>query len=440
MRRALRIPVAYSLGSLGTNIFAQAFSTFVLFFYIDHLHAPLGPVTAAMAVQSVWHAVLNPVVGWLSDRTRTAFGRRLPYIAMATLPLGLVFWFLWRPFVPRANLPVYFLVVVALFDLLYLVTVINWTSLYPEIFRSLEERARVSSWRQGFGIAALMIGVAVPPLLYGRFGWSTMGLALSIIGTAGFVALIFGIHPAARRTTMPPRPMQLAPALRHTLTQPGFLRYLGTNFLVQFVLVVIPAGMPFFAKYVLHVTHTRLTIMLAVTFVLAILLVRPWAGVILRFGSRRAFRAAIAILALGALPFFFIRSFLEGIAATALIGVGLSGFLMLVDIIMAEIIDDDERRVGERREGVYYGINGFVLRFGTTLESLVLYVILTVTHYHANAAGLASVSVREGFRVLMAGVPLVALMGALALFHGYRVAESQRDGEGPARAATDGAD
>ena len=420
------IAVSYGLGSLGTNIFAQAFSAFILFFYIDHLHAALGPITAAMAVQSVWHAVLNPVVGWMSDRTRTRFGRRLPYIALFTLPLGFVFWLLWRPFVPRADLALYFLVVVALFDLFYLVTVINWTSLFPEIFETLEERARVESFRQGFGIAALMVGVAAPPILYGRFGWSTMGLVLSVIGTAGFVGLVLGLHPAARRTVVPAQHLALRPAIRQTLTQPGFLRYLGTNFLVQFVLVLIPAGLPFFAKYVLHVTHTRLTIMLAVTFVLAMLLVRPWAALIVRLGSRRAFRLAIAFLALGALPFFVVRNFVEGIAALAVIGVGLSGFLMLVDIIMAEIIDDDARRVGERREGVYYGLNGFVLRFGTTLESLVLYVILSVTHYHANAAGIASTAVETGFRVLMAGVPLAALLGALALFRGYRVAESRR--------------
>jgi len=430
MRDARRI-VSYGLGSLGTNIFAQAFSTFVLFFYIDHLHAPLGPITAAMAVQSVWHAVLNPMVGWLSDRTRTRLGRRLPYIAVGTLPLGLVFWLLWRPFVPRPALAVYFLVMVALFDLLYLVTVINWTSLFPEVFQSLEERARVSSWRQGFGIAALMIGVAAPPVLYGRFGWSTMGLILAVVGTGGFLGPVFGLLPALKELRPPGRHLEAGAALRHTLAQPGFLRYLGANFLVQFVLVVIPAGMPFFAKYVLHLTHTRLTIMLAVTFLLAIILVRPWAGVILRLGSKRAFRLAMGILAVSVVPFFFIRTFLEGVAATALIGVGLSGFLMLVDIIMAEIIDDDAKRVGVRREGVYYGVNGFVLRFGTTLESLVLFGILTVTHYHANPAGMATPAVKDGFRLLMAGVPLAALLGALALFRGYRVDESPRAAPSP---------
>jgi GPH family glycoside/pentoside/hexuronide:cation symporter len=435
-RRGLSI--SYGLGSLGTNIFAQAFSAFILFFYIDHLHAALGAITAAMAVQSVWHAVLNPVVGWLSDRTKSRFGRRLPYIALFTLPLGFVFWLLWRPFVPRADLALYFLVVVALFDLFYLVTVINWTSLFPEIFETLDERARVESFRQGFGIAALMVGVAAPPILYGRFGWSTMGLILAIIGTAGFIGLVFGLHPAARRTVVPERRLALKPAIQRTLTQPGFLRYLGTNFLVQFVLVLIPAGLPFFAKYVLHVTHGRLTIMLAVTFVLAILLVRPWAGFIVRVGSRRAFRLSMVFLTLGALPFFVVRNFAEGVAALAVIGVGLSGFLMLVDIIMAEIIDDDARRVGERREGVYYGLNGLVLRFGTTLESLVLYVILTVTHYHANAAGIASPAVVMGFRILMAGVPLAALLGAMALFHGYRVPESRRTA--PAAAAMGGPD
>ena len=421
-RRSLA--VSYGLGNLGTNMFSQAFATYVLFFYLDHLAAPLGAITLAMTVQSVWHAVLNPASGWVSDRTKSRWGRRLPYIAVGALPLGLVFWLLWNPLVGRVALPLYFFIVVALFDLFYLVTVINWTSLFPEIFRTLSDRAYVERWRQGLGIAALMLGVAVPPLLYGRFGWSAMGLILAVIGTAGFAVMVLGTRRAAQRTPTPARPLPIWPALRATFRQPGFLGYLATNFLVQFVLVVIPAGMPFYAKYVLHIGHTQLTLMLAAVFVMAILLVHPWSRVIVRMGSRRAFRLAIVLLAVGVIPFWFVRTFLEGILTTMFIGVGLAGFLMLVDIVMAEIIDDDAKRVGQRREGLFYGINGFVLRFGTTLEALVLYGILSATHYRPNPAGHATPLVQEGFRLLMAGVPLAALLLGLLTFARYRVPES----------------
>ncbi len=421
-RRALA--VTYGLGNLGTNMFSQAFSTYILFFYLDHLHAPLGPITLAMGVQSVWHAVLNPVTGWLSDRTRTRWGRRIPYIAAGAVPLGVVFWLLWTPPVSKAALPLYFLGVVALFDALYLLTVINWTSLFPEIFRTREDRAGVARWRQAFGVVALMLGVAVPPLLYGRFGWSTMGLLLAVPGTLGFLATVAGTGRRAAESPIPEAPLAIRPALSATWRQPGFWQYLATNFLVQFVLVVIPAGMPFLAKYVLHLTHTELTVMLAAAFVAAFVLVHPWAAVIVRWGSRRAFRLAIALLALGVVPFWFIRTFLQGVLTMLFIGVGLAGFLMLVDIVMAEIIDDDARRVGQRREGLYYGINGFVLRFGTTLESVVLYGILTVTRYRPNAAGHASILVQDGFRFLMGGIPLAALLLALLAFARYRVPES----------------
>jgi GPH family glycoside/pentoside/hexuronide:cation symporter len=273
-------------------------------------------------------------------------------------------------------------------------------------------------------VVALMLGVAVPPLLYGRFGWSTMGLLLAVPGTLGFLATVAGTKRRAAESPVPEEPLAIRPALSATWRQPGFWQYLATNFLVQFVLVVIPAGMPFLAKYVLHLTHAELTLMLAAAFVAAFVLVHPWAAVIVRWGSRRAFRLAIALLALGVVPFWFIRTFLEGVLTMLFIGVGLAGFLMLVDIVMAEIIDDDARRVGQRREGLYYGINGFVLRFGTTLESVVLYGILAVTRYRPNAAGHASILVQDGFRCLMGGIPLAALLLALLAFARYRVPES----------------
>ncbi|WP_084661640.1 MFS transporter [Sulfobacillus thermosulfidooxidans] len=168
-------PTWYALGNLGSNIFSQTFATFILFFYIDHLHAPLTGITLAMTIQSVWHAVLNPLIGQISDRTKSRYGRRIPYIAGMSIPLGLIFFLLWHPLVSQKELSLYFLIMVLLFDLTYLTVVLNWTSLFPEMFQTIGERTRAQSPRQIVGVIALLIGVASPPLLYGHWGWTVMG-------------------------------------------------------------------------------------------------------------------------------------------------------------------------------------------------------------------------------------------------------------------------
>lgn len=416
-------PTLYSLGNLGTNIYLQSFATFVLFFYVDHLGASVGLISLVMGIQGVWHAVLNPLVGQVSDRTRSRFGRRLPYLAAAALPLGAAYALIWRPWVDRADLPVYFLVVVTAFDLFYITAVLNWTSLFPEMARTLPERARVQSVRQAVGIVALMIGVSAPPLIYTRLGWGVMGVLFAIIGTLGFLAVVAGVREGAISADRP-KPLSVLAALKTTTGNRGFWSYLVLNFLVQYLFSLLPAALPFYAKYVLHVRGLDLTLILGSIFVVALLAVYPWSLLIRRVGSHRAMSLTLLLLAIGVLPFLWADTMGWALQAGVVLGVGLAGFLSLADVLIAEVIDADAAQVGQRREGSFYGLNGFFIRFGVTLEAATVYLVFHLTGYRANAAGYATPLVVFGLRILTAGVPLLALAAAAVALRLFDVPES----------------
>lgn len=426
-------PVLYAFGNLGTNTFLQAFSSFILFFYVDHLGAPLGPIALFLALQALWHAVLNPLTGAVSDHTRTRLGRRIPYILFGALPLGAVFFWMWDPQGPRSRLPLDFAISVGLFDLLYLLVVINWTSLFPEMFRTIGERTTAQTTRQAVGVIGLMVGVALPPLLYTHWGYPAMGLLLAAIGTAGFLVSVLGARESKAHQTPSsplgpgPRPTALGGILaesRATLTDRPFLAYLAANFLVQFALTLVPAALPFFAKYVLHIQGLRLTMLLGAIFVVALLALPAWARLIRRFGTHRSAAYAICLLTIGVSPYLWLSSLPWAFASAVVIGVGLSGFLSLADVLIAEVIDDDARRTGTRREGSFFGVNGFVVRIGVTLEASLFYALLGLAHYAPNAQGVATPAVVLALRLLMAGVPILAFVLALVALRGLRVAES----------------
>ncbi|MHB1610890.1 MAG: MFS transporter [Sulfobacillus sp.] len=416
-------PQWYALGNLGSNIFSQAFATFALFFYIDHLRGPVGAITAALAVQSLWHAVLNPIIGQLSDRTRTRYGRRIPYIAGLSIPLGVIFFLLWHPLVSASNLAWYFLIVVMLFDFTYLAVVLNWTSLFPEMFRSIQARSRAQASRQAVGIVALMVGVAAPPLLYGRLGWTSMGLILGVIGTAGFLLSLKGAKEATPLESSPSHWNWVEP---WTLmrTSWGFQRFLGTNFLVQLTLGLIPAVLPFYAKYVLHTSHSMLSLLLASIFVVALIAVVPWTRWIRKRGSHLGILWAIGWLAMGVTPFIWAPDTLWVFSGCLLLGIGLAGFLVLADVLIAEVIDQDAQIHGTRREGLFYGINGFILRLGVSVQALLLYLALHFSHYHANTLGFATTSVRWGLRGLAGVIPLMLLIMAWSVIRHFDVPPS----------------
>ena len=419
-------PHWYALGNLGSNIFSQAFATYAIFFYIDHLRGPVGAITAALAVQSIWHAVLNPMIGQLSDRTRTKRGRRVPYIAVLSLPLGVIFVLMWHPLVSHSGLAWYFLMIVVLFDLTYLAVVLNWTSLFPEMFRTIQTRSRAQSPRQAIGIVALIIGVAVPPLLYGHFGWTAMGIILGSIGTAGFLLSLIGVKEASTLniSLRQSSPTNLRTSWHLIRTSQGFGQFLGTNFLVQLTLGIIPAVLPFYAKYVLHASHSMLSSLLASIFVVALIAVVPWTRWIRRKGSHHAILWAIGWLSLGVIPLIFAPNIFWALTGAILLGIGLAGFLVLADVLISEVIDQDAHQQGTRREGIFYGINGFILRLGVSIQALLLYVVLHFSGYYANSMGIAPPLTRLGFRALAGIVPLFLLLGAWFLIRNFNVPQS----------------
>ena len=136
---------AYSFGAVATALSYQAFSTYIIFFYVDVVKLPPYLAAIAMMIYAVWNAINDPLAGYISDHTRSKWGRRIPYIAFGAIPFGLVYFLLWTPpfwdFTQVTLLFFYFLVFICLFDGFYTFTVLNWASLFPEMFSGLKERA-----------------------------------------------------------------------------------------------------------------------------------------------------------------------------------------------------------------------------------------------------------------------------------------------------------
>ncbi len=421
--------LAYSSGSLAAIISYQAFVTFAQFFYIDELKLPaLLVATIGWTIYGVWNAINDPLAGAISDRTHTRWGRRIPYILFCTLPLAVTFALIWTPPFRGAGqsnlLFAWFLLFILLFDGLWTVVVLNWTALFPEMYQSLEERAQVSGLRQAFSVIGLLMGAALPPLLYSRFGWGTMGLVIaSFTALFFFISLLGSRERPELRSEAPP----LGFALKATLKNLSFLAFAGANTLIQFSFLVLQSAAPFYAKHVLRASPNETSLLLATPFVGAMLFLFPWTKIIVRLGPRGALMLACLLFGAPWLAFQVISDFTSALIAVAAAAIGLAGLLMLPDILISDVIDEDELNTGARREGIYFGINGFLIRFAFVLQGWVMGTVLTLTGYDPSLA-FQKPSAIAGLRFLMSYAPIAGLLGALAclLFyplHGKRLAQ-----------------
>ena len=185
--------IAFGASGFPTQLMAQTFSAFVVYFYVSHLAVPAGWVAVAMIAHGILNAVLNPVVGTVSDRLRTPWGRRIPWIGVGIVPLVVAFALVWMPpELPVSGLIIWFLVVVAVYDVAFVVVVLNISALFPEIFRTTEERARGNVPRQIFAILGMVLGTAGAPALYSALGWPGMALVLGAVCLVLLVWSFFG--------------------------------------------------------------------------------------------------------------------------------------------------------------------------------------------------------------------------------------------------------
>ncbi|GAA4076539.1 MFS transporter [Nonomuraea soli] len=410
--------IRYGSGNLAVNLLTQAFATFATFYYIDHLGVDPALIGLAMVVHGALNAVLNPLVGHLSDRTRSRWGRRVPYITVGMAPLAATFALIWVPLVDGSTARFwYFLVVVLVYDVLHVVVVLNYVALFPEMFVTIAERAKAASWRQLFGIIGMIVGVAAAPMLYPAIGWPAMGAAFAVVALVFFALSLTG---SKERVQDAREHFGFMKAVRYTLTNRAFLAYVAGGFLLQVTFALLQAGIPFFTKYALGQPDSANTLILGAVFVTAIPLVYVWSRVTTRVGPRRAVLAAIVVYGLGLAPFLMVGSLPLAVATGVAVGAGIAGMMVLLEILLAEVIDDDERRTGLRREGMYMGMNGFIVRWSASLQAVLLAVVLSASGYRAGAAQQPE-SVVTGVRLLLGGVPLVVLALAFLCFVIYPI-------------------
>jgi len=430
----------YAAGSLGVALSYQAFGTYIQFLYIDILGLKASLVGLGWSLYGIWNAVNDPLAGHLSDRTRSRWGRRTPWIAGTFIPVGLFFYLLWVPPSPlvrggQAPLFVYFMGVVLIFDLLWTILVMNWSALFPEMIPEPGDRAGVSGWRQFFSVLGLLIGVALPPVLVGA-DWSgrgAMALMLAAITSLTFGLALLGIRE--RPSGGLARGPGFGEALRATCRGSAFRWFLVANLHKEFIYSVLTASVPFWAKYALGIQAPvsafglaldpgmQNSLLLASAFVMALPALPLWTGAARRFGARRSWQLAQATFALSMLGVFFARDFFQGVTALSLAGLGLAGLLVCPDLVISDVIDEDQTVTGTRREGMYFGINGFVIRFAFTMQGLSVGAILHLTRFVGaspeNLYPAQTPAALVGIRSMTALLPLLASGVVIAALQRY---------------------
>ncbi|MBN8655057.1 MAG: MFS transporter [Anaerolineae bacterium] len=411
----------YSLMSLGVATPAEAVAGIIAFYIVDVKNLPTEWFATFWFFYTIYNAINNPMLGYMSDRTRSRWGRRIPYVLFGGLPYAAAFALLFTaPFDGKDNplgLLIYFGAAIVVWETCYTAFATGYYGLLPEMFGDYGERTDVAAKMNIFQTVALVLGAAMPPLLADILGWSGMATALAVISViaiyAGYPAL-FERSDLKTDTSFP-----FIQALKYTFANRSYLTAAGAQMMRFVATGTLQTGILFYLKYSLKVDESLATVILGIAFVVAMFSLYPWRNwVANKLDSRRTLMLANAIMILGIVPMGFSPNINFTYAASIILGIGLGGLILIGDVIMAEVVDEDEVKTGHQRAGMYFGMSGFLITLSGLVVSSVFGLIMPAFGYDT-LLEVQPPSVDLGFRIFLTVPTSIGFLLAIFLLWLY---------------------
>lgn len=407
---------AYGLANFSGGIVSYAIGSFYMFFYVDQLGLGAQYYAIAMFIYGVWNAINDPIAGYFSDRTKTRWGRRKPYIMFGAIPLMISFALVFMPpeFVlnNQVSLFIYFLISMCVYDTFFTIVMLNWSAVLPEMYLKESDRSRVGGIAQVLGvIGAVGATVLVQPIVL-AYGYGVMSIIFAIIGGITMLLSCYGIRE--NEANMDIEPLGFKETLVETFKNRSFRICVSSVLIIETAKILIVSSMAFYTSYVL-VNDLGVTILMGAMFLSSIIFTPIIIKFCKMFGAKSVLMSAIFVYAVGSLGLFLAPNIVVAAIVALFLGYGVSGTMIVENVLYAQIIDEDQLITGKRREGAYFGINALVMRLSVVFQGFFSAFVLSASGYISGVA-IQSASAVFGIRVLMGLAPFVlCVLGALVL-------------------------
>lgn len=424
-----RLVVLYGLPVLGVGMMWNLINFYFMKFSTDVLL--IGPATMGLIflVSRVWDAVSDPLVGYWGDRTRTRLGRRRPWMFASAVPLGLCFVAMWSPptSLVGTGLVIWTGVAVVLFYTALTTFKVPHASLGAELTPDYHARTGLFTSAQITEAIGATLGIgALFALLDGGIDPRAGAFWVAVAAALAAVALTF---VAVARLREDPRhwgrgPQSPLRAVRDVWQNAHARRLLFSGLLQAAGLSTLVATIPYASQYVLGDLAYMPRIMLAFV-VPHVLLLPAWGPLSRRFGKREVWIVSRTVEAVAIAGLFFAHELgLAAVMGLAAIAGGMDGSTsVLWPSLQADVIDFDEYRTGERKEGAYFAASGFVGKCAAGAGVLLVGLALQGVGFEPNAE--QSAETLRGLRFLIGGVPCVLALAGVLVMLGFRLDEAE---------------
>ncbi|HSV96944.1 MAG TPA: MFS transporter [Spirochaetota bacterium] len=424
--------LSYAMGGMALNLANLVISQWLMKLYVPSRDSALvaGALFAGIFFSGrLMDGIIDPVAGFVSDHFKSKRGRRIPFIAAMTIPAALVSFLLWVPPYPDGSHwlnAVYLFVMVQLFFICWTFLANPYMALLPEITSDLDERVNITTMQAVF----LMIGTFIfgaMGAIKDELGWIGIGAVTGALTLVSFFPTVFTIKEKSSIGRIAKERFRFTTIMdwtRTTFKNRSFVILVAATSSLWFALNMVILVVPFWVQYALDMTDREVVLLMAPLLVVNIVFFFVFNYIAKRLGKFTAFVATLASAAVtmpllglsGYLPFGDMM--LQSQIAMALVGIPVSGIMVLPPALLADVIDHDETLTGKRREGIYFGVQAIFQKIAIGLSIAVATALM-----YGGGSETASV---WGLRMISVSAGAAALV-SLAFFTRYPIRE--KDGK-----------
>ncbi|MGB4444134.1 MAG: MFS transporter [Dethiobacteria bacterium] len=382
--------LAYGVGAGGYSLIDRIMITWLMYYYvltpIKGKEALISGVTfgIVMFLGRVVDAIADPLIARWSDNHSGRLGRRIPFMLYSGVLYVAVFIALFYPPIAGESPwnTVYLTLMLALYFALFTAYVCPYLALLPELARSSKDRVDLSTWKAVFsilGVAGAAVGGGMLIKSLGHYGmiWVMAGIGLVML----YVPTLFIRERDYAKAE--PATLGLVEALKTTFQNRPFVIYLAGNVAFWLGFNIVTLNIPPYVTVLLGGTEGETAIYFGLVLGVA-LLCFPLVNI---FSKKLGLKAVMlfslilfAILLPGIYflgqPVFGLTPQVFGYILMGLIGIPVSAIFVVPDAIVAAVSDLEEKLSGQRREAMYFGAQGFILKLALGLSTLITGILL----------------------------------------------------------------
>jgi glycoside/pentoside/hexuronide:cation symporter, GPH family len=390
---SLGTKLGFGVCDLGGNLFFTIMGFYLLNFMTDVARLGAGLAGTAMLIGKVCDAITDPTVGYLSDRTRSRWGRRRPWMFWGAI--FLFFTMILQYTNPHIESQVWLFIYMALAYCLLTTafTMVNipYGSLTPELTPDFDERTTLNAFRMSFAVVGTFIGAGLVLKIAGAFaspdtGWTAMAAVMGALMLGTSLITVFTVREPARAKEEASEQLGIvrtyAAAFRNrpfVLALTSFALHIGGTAIIQGALI-------YYFKYI-YGGSASFVFALICLLVPVLLFIPVWTFISRRIGKKWSYNIGMGLVTVAVIVIFlFARqagpNFFYMVMAVA--GVGFSTHYVMPWSIVPDTVELDYAQSGVRREGVFYGIWNFMNKVGVAVANAITGWVLAGFGYVAN--------------------------------------------------------